>query len=189
MISKTRRDVVTADQLFAMPKDGNRYELIEGIVSVMSFAGGEHGQIAGRILRRLGNFVEEKDLGATFAAETGFRIHVSPDTVRAPDAAFVSHERLATVESLQGFLPLAPDLAVEVISPSDTFSEVEAKAAQWLDAGTKIVLVADPATFTLRVYKAGADIQVLRKGDTFNAGIVCDDWKLSVDDAFQSVKS
>ena len=188
MIAETPQDVTTAEQLLAMPEDGKRYELIEGVLNVMSPAGGEHGQVAGRILRRLGNFVEEYDLGATFAAETGFRIHVSPDTVRAPDAAFVSHERLATIHSLRGFLPLSADLAVEVISPGDTFSEVEAKAAQWLDAGTKTVLVADPATITLRVYEAGADIRVLRQGDTFNAGVVCGDWQLTVDDAFQSAK-
>ncbi len=188
MTSKTKQHFVSADQLLAMPDDDQRYELIEGMLKVMSPAGGEHGQIAGRILRRLGDHVEEHDLGTTFAAKTGFQIQSSPDTVRAPDAAFVSHERLARFDSLQGYLPLAPDLAVEVISPSDTFSDVEAKAAQWLDAGTKTVLVADPATITLRVYELGAIIRVLRQGETFNAGTVCGDWQLSVNDAFRSAK-
>jgi Uma2 family endonuclease len=184
MISKTNQLIHNAEQLFAMPNDGNRYELVKGVLVMMSPAGSEHGWIAARILNRLATHVEGSNLGRVYAAETGFKIGSSPDTVRAPDVCFVSHERLATVESTRSYLPLAPDLVVEVVSPNDTSSEIEAKAEEWLEAGTDIVLVADPSNQTIRVYQEGSRILLLRAGDTFEAGKVCGNWKLSVSDAF-----
>lgn len=183
MISKTGQ-IFNADQLFAMPNDGNRYELVKGALIMRSPAGSERGWIAGRIFKRLATHVEDFDLGRAYAAETGFKITSSPDTVRAPDACFVSHERLATVESTRSYLPLAPDLVVEVVSPNDTSSEVEAKAEEWLNAGTDIVLVADPMNLTIRVYQEGSKIRLLRAGDTFEAGEVCGNWTLNINDAF-----
>ena len=185
MITKSKHNVTTAEQLLAMRDDGHRYELVRGKLTMMSPAGNEHGRIAGRILRRLGDYVEVNDLGETYTAETGFLISTSPDTVRAPDAAYVSHDRLASVEPTRGYLPLAPDLVVEVVSPNDSFSDVEAKARQWLEAGTRIVLVADPANSKLRVYRNQGEIRVLSEGDTFSAGEVCGEWQLTVNDAFQ----
>lgn len=151
---------------------------------MMSPAGSEHGRFAMRIAARLAMHVENLDLGRAYAAETGFKIASSPDTVRAPDASFVSYDRLATVESTPSYLPLAPNLVVEVVSPNDTSSEVEAKAEEWLKAGTDIVLVAEPSNQTIRVYKHDPKIVVLRAGDTFEAGDVCGNWTLSVNDAF-----
>lgn len=183
MISKTGR-TYSADQLYTMPDDGNRYELIRGNLIVMSPAGSEHGRIASRILIRLGTHVEKNDLGETFAAETGFQIDSDPDTVRAPDAAFVSHERMSGVE-VNGYLPLAPDLVVEVVSPSDSSSDVEAKAEQWLKAGSLIVLVADPKNETLRAYRSTSEVQVFHSGETFCSNDVCGNWQLAVDEAFK----
>jgi len=174
----------TADQLFVMP-DGNRYELIEGVLRMMSPAGSEHGKVAARILTRLYNHLEPLDIGEVFAAETGFRIASDPDTVRAPDAAFVSHERLASVEPTRAYLPLAPDLVVEVVSPNDSFSEVEAKSKQWLDAGCRLVLVADPENETLLVYQNGQQRVILKAGEVFDSGDVCQNWTLDVNDVFK----
>ena len=188
MIKKTEQKIRTADELLAMPEDENRYELVEGTLIMMSPAGSEHGEIADRIGRRLGDFVETNKLGKTFAAETGFRVGIDPDTVRAPDAAFVSYERLQSVESTTGYLSLAPDLVVEVVSPNDSFSDVEAKAEQWINAGTKIVLIADPANRTLGVCENVSQMRVLHSGETFKAGDVCGGWRLEVDDAFQIEK-
>ena len=184
MISKSEQTAITADQLFHLPEDGNCYELVNGVLSVMSPAGSEHGDVAGRILRRLGNHVERSGLGTTYAAETGFQIARSPDTVRAPDAAFVSHRRLATVEPTRGYLPLAPDLVVEVVSPNDSYSDVEAKAADWLNAGSLVVLVADPTSRVLRAYDR-AGMRAYGPGEVFHAGNVCSGWQLSVNDAFE----
>lgn len=151
---------------------------------MMSPAGSEHGRIAGRIFLRLAAHVEQHALGETYAAETGFRIAESPDTVLAPDAAFVSRQRLEAVAPTQGYLPLAPDLVVEVISPKDSFSSVAAKAAKWLDAGCRVVLVADASNLTIHVYESGTEIRLLRSGDRFAAGSICNGWSLDVDDAF-----
>lgn len=150
----------------------------------MSPAGNEHGWIAGRIFVRLATHVESHDLGRAYAAETGFKISESPDTVRAPDACFVSHKQLDTVENTRSFLPLAPDLVVEVVSPNDTSTDVEAKAEQWLESGSKVVLVADPKNETVRVYRNKAEIQVLRSGETFTSGDVCGNWQVSVNEIF-----
>ena len=150
---------------------------------MLSPAGSEHGRIAHRISRRLGDYVERHDLGETYAAETGFRIGSNPDTVRAPDAAFVSRQTLATVEDTAGYLPVAPDLVVEVVSPHDAFSQVESKAAAWLAAGTRIVLVADPGERGLRIYRHGEPVEILRPGDVFDAGDVVPGWTLAVSDA------
>ena len=175
---------VTARELLNLKEDGNRYELIAGELKKMSPAGSEHGRIAGHIFAKLYNHVQPKNLGQTFAAETGFRIATNPDTVRAPDAAFVSHEQLASVEGTTGYLPLAPDLVVEVVSPTDTFSDVESKAPDWLEAGCKIVIVAEPRTTTLHIYREANKIDVLQVDDVFDAGEVAGGWTLSVRDAF-----
>jgi len=184
MIQQTRNEITTAEQLFRAPASGNRYELVRGVLTVMSPAGSEHGWIASRILIRLGTHVEANDLGKTFAAETGFLIEVNPDTVRAPDAAFVSHEKLSASPPSSSYLHVAPDLVVEVVSPNDTSTDVEAKAEQWLEAGSRIILVADPGNRTLRVYKSKAQIEVLRSGEEFSSGDVCGDWKISVNEIF-----
>ena len=175
----------TAEQLAQLPDDGNRYELVEGILKMMSPAGGRHGRIAARIGTLLGAHVHERKLGVVFAAETGFRIGENPDTVRAPDAAFVCQEKMATVEDETGFLPFAPDLAVEVISPSDAFASVEEKAFCWLDAGTQTVLIVEPESKSLHVYKSRSDIVVLQSGDEFDASDVVAGWKLKVTEVFQ----
>ena len=177
-------NVESAEQLYSLAMQGQRFELVRGVLIVMSPAGGDHGWIASRILTRLGTHVESNDLGRTFAAETGFLIEVDPDTVRAPDAAFVSHESLKATPPSKSYLQVAPELVVEVVSPNDSSTDVEAKAEQWLQAGSKIVLVADPQNETLRVYRDKARIEILRSGDTFLAGEVCGDWQVSVDAIF-----
>ena len=125
-------DHLTAEELASMPDDGKRCELIDGVLHMMSPAGGRHGRIAGKLFLRVGNHVEQHELVATFAAETGFLLQRDPDTVRAPDVSFVSRERLGDLANYPGFLPLAPDMVAEVVSPSDESSEVESKATAWL---------------------------------------------------------
>ena len=194
MIQKTKNEITTAEQLFRAPDCGNRLELVRGVLIVMSPAGSEHGWIAARILTQMANHVEASRLGRVYAAETGFLIEINPDTVRAPDAAFVSHERLENAPPSASYLQVAPDLVVEVVSPNevspnevppnDTSTEVESKAEQWLEAGSRIVLVADPTNQTLRVYRSKSQIEVLHSGDEFSCGDVCGDWKISVDEIF-----
>jgi Uma2 family endonuclease len=174
----------TAEQLALMPDDGLRYELIEGELTMMSPAGGRHGRVAVRLNKLLAIHVDDNALGATFAAETGFRIAVNPDTVRAPDGAFVRQEKMDALEDDSGFLPFAPDLAVEVISPTDFFAAVESKAFAWLDAGTQFVLILEPESKTAHVYRSRTDIAVYGVGETIDAADVVRDWHIAVADVF-----
>jgi Uma2 family endonuclease len=155
---------MTAEQLAALPDDGKRYELVEGVLHMMSPAGNRHGRIAAKLLRRIGVFVEQHKLGETYAAETGFLIQQSPDTVRAADVSFVVRDRLLGFADQVGFLPIAPDLLAEVVSPNDRTSEVEAKARAWLGAGARIVLIVDPQTATVRVCRPASSVQVHSDG-------------------------
>jgi len=175
----------TADELYVREDDGNRCELVNGAIIMMSPAGSEHGWIANRISTRLSVHVEEHNLGRSYAAETGFVISQNPDTVRAPDACFVSHDRLASAQPSKGYLALAPDLVVEVVSPSDRFSDVESKAELWLSSGSQIVIVADPKTQTIRVYKNKSEIRIYHNGEQVDTGDVCKNWTISVDDIFE----
>lgn len=181
----TRATTVTAEQMFVMPDDGNRYELIRGELRMMSPAGGRHGRVAHNLGLILGNHVRRENLGVVYAAETGFLLERDPDTVRAPDAAFVSQAKSRTIDADAGYLPLAPDLACEVISPSDTFSKVEEKASDWLAAGTQLVLLVDPETRKLHVYRAADKIVVLDEESTLDASDVVPGWRFSVSELFR----
>jgi Uma2 family endonuclease len=175
---------MTAEQLAALPDDGRRYELVRGELHMMSPAGHEHGRVAMRLGSLLEQHVRRHQLGTVYAAETGFLIAREPDTVRAPDVAFVRAQRLAQLPDEDGYLPLAPDLVAEVVSPRDKFSEVEAKALAWLEAGTSLVLVVDPGTRTARVYRTKDNIAVLHEGETVSADDVVPGWEVAVADLF-----
>jgi len=151
-----------------MPDDGMRYELVRGELLMMSPAGARHGRRAARIARLLDTHASQTDCGVVFGAETGFVVSHDPDTVRAPDAAFVSKERFEAVGDTEKFWPGAPDFAAEVISPKDTFHEVQDKALEWLAAGTIAVLVLDPPKRTATVYRAGGDAHVYGDQDTLD---------------------
>ena len=151
--------LTTAEQLAELPADGRRYELVDGVLRMMSPAGGRHGRVAAKLLIRIANHVERHGLGVTFAAETGFVLRRSPDTVRAPDVAYVSRDHLGQYADHAGYLPLVPDLVGEVVSPGDRRSDVEAKAAAWLEAGVRVVLVVDPQSGTTSVHRPGDQVQ------------------------------
>jgi Uma2 family endonuclease len=151
---------VTADELLRIADDGFRYELVRGELRKMAPAGNVHGKVAMRKAWRLAQYVEANELGVVFAAETGFRLASDPDTVRAPDVAFVSRARVEQVGPTEGYWPGAPDMAVEVISPSDTYTEVDEKVAEWLEAGTRMVVVINPRNRTMKVHEGATDIVV-----------------------------
>ncbi len=144
----------TADELLNMPHSGVRHELVRGELRSMSPAGSEHGSIVAEITGFLQPFVKAHQLGKVFGAETGFKIGTDPDTVRAPDVAFIRRERIPTTGLPKAFWPGAPDLAVEVVSPSDTVEEADEKVADWFNAGTVAVWVVKPKSQTVTVYSA-----------------------------------
>ncbi len=180
----TAKKLFTSEDLLAMPDDGKRHELIRGEMIEMAPAGLEHGRIAVRFGRWMGNFVEDRDLGHDFAAETGVNIERDPDTVRAPDYGFISYERMAEPPPPQGFADVIPDLVLEVVSPNDRQPEIDAKTQMWLDAGVRLVLVAYPET--REVYAHHEDGSVVRYGvgDTVVGDPVLPGFTCPVDDIF-----
>ena len=169
-----------------MPDDGSRYELVEGDLRKMAPAGDVHGYLALRIASRLERHVDANNLGKTYAAETGFKLSSNPDTVRAPDAAFVSRERVEKAGKVKGYWPGAPDLVAEVVSPNDTHSEVIGEALAWLEAGSRMVLVVDPDKITVTVYRSREEIRVLTAdaGEIIDGSDVVPGWKLPVAELF-----
>jgi Uma2 family endonuclease len=132
---------MTADRLFGIKDDGFRYELVNGELRKMTPSGFNHGKVVARLTALLTLYVESNRLGAVLGAETGFKLASDPDTVRAPDIAFVKRERILATGETEKFCPGPPDLAVEVLSPSDTVYEVEDKVTGWLAPGTTTVWV------------------------------------------------
>ena len=174
----------TAEELLRLPDDGTRRELVRGELKEMTPAGNEHGYVALRIASRLERHVDANRLGRVYAAETGFKIASDPDTVRAPDAAFVSRERVEEVGRVEGFWPGAPDLAVEVVSPGDTHAEVVEKSLAWLDAGCRMVLVAEPQRKVVTVYRSREDIRILTEDEAVDGAEVVPGWRLPVAEIF-----
>ena len=175
---------VTAGELLMMPQDGLRYELVKGELRKMPLAGDEHGDIAATLLLMLGQHVRSNDLGKVYAAETGFKLAHDPDTVRAPDVAFVRRELVEKTGRLKQFREGAPDLAAEVVSPSDSYSMVLEKTFDWLAAGARMVLVVDPDRRTVTVYRSLEEFRILTDKDTLDGGDVVPGWKLPVAELF-----
>jgi Uma2 family endonuclease len=175
----------TADELLKLPTgEGKRYELIEGELRVMCAAGFEHGRVAMTAGHLLSRHVRATDSGVTLGAETGFILARDPDTVRAPDAAFVSSARADAVGTTLGFWPGgAPDLAIEVVSPDDSRPYVRSKALNWLEAGATVVLVLHPRTRSATVYRSAQDIQTFTEG-TLDLSDAVPGWRVAVADLF-----
>jgi Uma2 family endonuclease len=157
----TTTKLLTADELFSMPHHGMRLELVKGELRTMSPAGSEHGNVTSRLSWRLAQHIDAHRLGESFGAETGFRIGKNPDTVRAPDFAFVRAERIATTGLPKKFFPGPPDLAVEVMSPDDRVDEVTEKVLDWLSAGCHAVWVVDARMKTVTIYHSSTDIRIV----------------------------
>ena len=184
-IMATTATLMTAAELLAMPDDGfHFYELVKGELITMAPAGAEHGAIGSRTCRRISSFVEANDLGVVFNADTGFIISTDPDTVRAPDVSFVRKERIPADGIPRGFFQGAPDIAVEVISPSDSYTEVAEKVAQLLDAGTMLVVLIDPRTRTITLRHQSGETTTLTEADTLTLGDVLPGFECAVGDLF-----
>ena len=142
---------ITADQLLAMGDIG-RCELIDGEIVPRTLEGAIHGEITGQVSYLLWAFATAHKVGKVYAAGTGFVIKRNPDTVLAPDVAFVQSARLPNIPN-PGFFDGPADLMVEVCSPNDRWSDVLAKIDQWLAAGTISVWVVDPPSKSIEIYR------------------------------------
>ncbi|HYI08939.1 MAG TPA: Uma2 family endonuclease [Thermoanaerobaculia bacterium] len=170
---------ITADELLRMPDDGWRYELVQGELRKLSPAGEEHGDIAIEIATSLRHYVKHHRLGKAYGPDVGFRIARDPDTVRSPDAAFVSAERVVrTPKYFEG----PPDVAFEVISPSDSYSDVEEKTLDYLRAGTRVVVVVNPRTRVVRLHRRDG---VETVNDVLEIEDVIPGWRLPLAELFE----
>lgn len=151
---------MTADELLHLNIPDKRTELVRGVLVVREPAGYRHGEVAMNLATAVHSFVRTHKLGSVLAAETGFKLFSNPDTVRAPDVAFISSDRVP-VPTPTGFAVMSPDLAVEVLSPDDRPGEVLEKVGDWLNAGVRLVWVVDPRRRIARVYRPdGVDSQL-----------------------------
>jgi Uma2 family endonuclease len=175
----TRR--VTIDEFSVMPLQGS-WELVDGEPIELTPAAGKSSRIGGRLYARLADHVEPSELGWAFPAETGFVLFADRTTVRSPDAAVVLRDRLP--EPPDSFVPLAPDLAVEVLSPSDRMADALAKIAMYLDAGVRLVWLIDPASRTVTIFRPDATPTKLVFGEVLDGGNVLPDFSVSVAEIF-----
>jgi Uma2 family endonuclease len=183
--------LVTAEELLVLQPAHKRTELVRGVMIVREPAGYRHGDVAARLLARIFNFVEDHRLGRVFAAETGFTLARSPDTVRAAEVAFIATSRLPHPEP-RGFAELAPDLVVEVLSPDDRPARVLEKVSDWLSGGSSLVWIVDPKREVAYVYRADGSVAVVEVTDSLDGedvlpGFACSlAWALRRDDLSSS---
>ncbi len=180
----TKPKLMTAEELLEMPDDGFRYELVRGELIKIPPAGHMSSFREMRVGSRLAVYVDENRLGRVYGASGGFTLAIGPDTVLAPDAAFVRQERVDAVGDGDGYFPGAPDLVVEIISPSDRYTEVVEKVEEWFNAGTLMVIVVNPRNRTVRVHRSPTNSVLLTEVDTLDGGDVVPGWELPVADIF-----
>ena len=176
---------MTADELLRLPHDGHRYELVEGELKVMTPASPRHGRIAMRLGSLIEQHVRQHGLGVVYAAETGFQLREDPDTVRAADAAFVAKSHIPPEGEPEGYWSIAPDLVVEVISPSDSASALQSKVADWLRAGCRLVWVVYPDTQTVVEHRSPTEVRMLTGDQALEGGDVLPGFACGVSEIFE----
>ncbi|HZK81778.1 MAG TPA: Uma2 family endonuclease [Humisphaera sp.] len=174
---------ITAEELFEMGDIG-RCELVRGEIVHRAPAGAEHGDVAGEIFGRIWSFVREHKRGKVYAAETGFTLARNPDVTRGADVAFVRSERVPR-RRIRGYFPGAPDLAVEVISPTDRHAAVLEKVDEWLAAGTVSVWVVDSGARSVEIYRSGNQVLRYRENDELRDDPALPGMVLKLDDLFE----
>jgi Uma2 family endonuclease len=160
MLGESPSAVMTAEELERVDIPGKSTELVRGQLVVREPPSTYHGQIAAKLAYLVGAFVYPNGLGALFGQDTGFKIESNPDTVRAPDLAFLRRERASEIQR-RGYAALAPDLVAEIVSPDDRRGELLAKVGDWLDAGVKLVWVIDPARVEAHVHRLDGSLSVI----------------------------
>ena len=162
---------MTLEEFLSLP-DAPRAELEDGVFEVVPPAGGPHGSVNIRLAIRLGAYVLERDLGEVYDSSTAFVLRVGPPPiVRSPDVSFVRRGR-DDPRTAPGSVPLAPDLAVETLSPSERAGKIQRKVAEYLEHGTELVWLIDPQRRTAAVYARDGSVRWLREGDPLDGGDV-----------------
>jgi Uma2 family endonuclease len=179
----TAAQPITAEELWKLP-NSQRRELVRGEVRIMAPSGFDHGAIVNNIQFLLTAHVKAKSLGVVVGAETGFRLARNPDTVRGVDVGFVRADRIPSSGRPMTYFEGPPDLAVEVLSPSDTVEQVEEKVDDYINAGCPMVLVLNPKRRTATVHRASSGPLVLREDEIFDAQDVVPGFRCAVREIF-----
>jgi Uma2 family endonuclease len=185
MTDLTRTALLTAEDLPFLPSREGPCELVGGRLVRSPPHGETHGLVAGEALYRLYRFVREHGLGRVYSTGTGFVLARDPDTVRGPDVAFVSAERLAPPGCRGFYFEGAPDLVVEVITPDDADPDVAPKVRDYLDAGARAVWVVDTALQSLTVHRSGRPPESFSRNDTVDGGAAVPGYRLPVREIFE----
>lgn len=175
--------LISADEVLAHP-EWEPCELVRGKVIAMSPAGAWHGSVAAKIITKLSVFNEIHQLGEVFSSETGFIAARNPDTVPAPDAMFLSKKRMPSEGISSAYLSVVPDLAVEVISPSETVFDAGKKAEEYLVAGVAMVWVVDPRARSARVFHSGRAMLELNESQTLSGEEILPGFQLALKSIF-----
>jgi Uma2 family endonuclease len=160
------KKLLTAEEFFLLPDpdDGSQQELVRGEIIIMPLPGGMHGVSCGKVGRRIGHFVEENNLGTVASNETGFITERGPDSVRGPDVAYWSKEKLPVVPV--AYIEVPPDLLVEVLSPGNTSRQIRAKLREYFAKGVRLVWVIAPEDRTLTIYRTPDEGRLLHETAT-----------------------
>ena len=180
----TATKMMTAEEFAEITAIG-RFDLIDGELICMSPAGARQGEVASQFVAALVEHARRRQPGKVYTAEASFKLAVNPDVVLAPDAAFVREERLPPTDERHGFLPLAPDLAVEIVSPSDQMPAVRRKIASYLAHGTPLFVMVEPRRRRVTVYGPGREPRLLREGDVIDGEDVLPGFRLTLSQLFE----
>lgn len=176
--------LLTADDLLRLHSEGVHGELIRGVLHETMPPGTDHGKINAKLTARLVLFVEEHQLGEITTGDAGVLIERDPDTVRGPDIAFFSPERMAPGASIPGYSRAMPDLVVEIVSPNDKSHEVYDKARMWLSHGVRLVWIVQPATRTVDVHRSDVGVEVIDLDGKLDGGDVVPGFSCPIDEIF-----
>ena len=163
-----------------LESDFEGYEYIKGELIPMAPASVEHGKISAKLTIYLGTHVHENRLGCIAVSGTGFKVG---ERALIPDIAFISTDRIPADSSKAS--PVPPDLAVEVVSPSDTLNRIQEKVFAYLEAGTQLVWLLEPRSKTVTVYRSETDITLLTRNDTLSGEEVVEGFTCQVAELFE----
>ena len=185
-MTTTNEKLLTADDLLRLDAEGVRGELIRGVLCETMPTGLEHGEIVVNLTILLGNFVKPRRLGRLTASDSGVWLERDPDTVREPDIAYFSAEKIPLDARVTGYAQVVPDLVVEVVSPSNSLQEVNDKALMWLRYGVGLVWVLHPDTRTVDAHREGHRVLTLTENDTLDGMDVLPGFVCAVKDVFDA---
>lgn len=174
---------MTVEDLWELEDDGCRYELVRGELLSMAPTGGVHGELLYTLVSLLAS-QQIHEHGRVFVGDTGFRLSQEEETVLAPDIAIVREEQLLDDEWVTGFIPVVPNLVVEILSPSDRIGRVNQKLSLYLEFGVGLIWLVDPDRRTVTEYAVGKPTRLLQSGDSLTANDIFPNLRIEIDEMF-----